>query len=219
MQHNGLILPTCVSLLKETITQVESLKGRPVPDGHLAKFLKNVESSSTFQGIALNGSLEGKVKHGGGTSKGLRSEIDKAVDLCKQGLTVRFDVLINASELNGSKKQAVYDTKNAVHDMLILNVDAWSSDPKDLVEFGREEIQHLVEWFRPLLQKTGCNIEAVQDQWVIGNLSTDDEMRGRRRPEVEFSHLGVLRMSLFEISSSTLRPQRNFSRKAVLLKT
>ena len=167
MQRNGLILPTCVSLLKETITQVESLKGRPVPDGHLAKFLKNVESSSTFQGIALNGSLEGKVKHGGGTSKGLRSEIDKAVDLCKQGLTVRFDVLINASELNGSKKQAVYDTKNAVHDMLILNVDAWPSDPKDLVEFGREEIQHLVEWFRPLLQKTGCNIEAVQDQWVL----------------------------------------------------
>ena len=74
--------------------------------------------------------------------------------------------MINASELNGSKKQAVYGTKNVVHDMLILNVYAWPSEPKDLVDFGREEIQLLVEWFRPLLQKTGCNIEAVQDQWV-----------------------------------------------------
>ena len=166
MQRNDLILPICVSLLKETITRVESLKGRPVPDGHLAKFLKRVESSSTFQGIALNGSLEDKVKRGGGTSKGLQSEIETAVDLCKQGLTERFNVLINASELNGSKKQAVYGTENVVHDMLILNVDAWPSDPKDLVDFGREEIQRLVEWFRPLLQKTGCNIEAVQDQWV-----------------------------------------------------
>ena len=71
MQCNNLILPTCVSLLKETITRVESLKDHPVPDGHLAKFLKKVESSSTFQGIALNGSLEIKVKRGGGTSKRL----------------------------------------------------------------------------------------------------------------------------------------------------
>lgn len=100
MQRNDLILPSCVSLLKETITRVECLKGSPVPDGHLAKFLKKVESSSNFQGIALNGSLEGKVKRGGGTSKSLQSEIDTAVDLCKQGLTERFDVLINASELN-----------------------------------------------------------------------------------------------------------------------
>lgn len=160
MQRNDLI----PSLLKETITRVECLKGRPVPNGHLAKFLKKVESSSNFQGIALNGSLEGKVKRGGGTSKSLQSEIDTAVDLCKQGLNERFDVLINASELNGSKKQAVYGTENVVHAMLIPNVDAWPSDPKDLVDFGREEIERLVEWFQPLLQKTGCNIEVVQDQ-------------------------------------------------------
>ena len=69
------------------------------------------------------------------------------MDLCKQGLTERFDVLINASELNRSKKQAVYGTGNVVHDMLILNTDSWPSSPKDLVDFGREEIQCLVEWF------------------------------------------------------------------------
>lgn len=108
--------------------------------------------------------MEGKVKCGGRISKSLHSEIDTAVDLCKQGLSERFDVLINASELNGSIKQAVSGTENVVHDMLILNVDAWPSDPKDLVDFGREEIKRLMEWFRPLLQETGCNIEAVQDQ-------------------------------------------------------
>lgn len=166
MQCHHLILPTCVSLLKETIARVEKLKGHPILDGHLVKFLKKVESSSTFQGIVLNGSLEGKVKHRGGTSKGLQSESDTAVDPCKQGLTERFDVLINTSELNKSKKQAAYGTKNVANDMLILNIDSWPSNPKDLVDFGRKEIQCLVEWFRPLLQETGCNIEAVQDQWV-----------------------------------------------------
>ena len=160
MQYNDIILPTRVSLLKETIARVEKLKGHPVLDGHLVKFLKKVESSSTFQGIVLNGFLEGKVKHRGGTSKGLQSESNTAVDPCKQGLTERFDVLINTSELNRSKKQAAYGTINVANDKLILNVDSWPSDPKDLVDFGRKEIQ------RPLLQETGCNIEAVQDQWV-----------------------------------------------------
>ena len=143
MQHKNLILTNCVSLLKKTITRVECLTGCPIPDPHLAKFL---ESSSTFQGIALNGSLEGKVQHRGGTSNCLQSEINTTVDLCKQGLTERFDVVIKASELNGRKKQAVYGTENVLHDMLILNVDAWPSDPKDLVDSGREEIQHLVKW-------------------------------------------------------------------------
>ena len=142
------------------------MRGPPVPDGHLAKFLKKVDSSSNFQGIALNGSLEGKVKRGGGTSKSLQSEIDITMDLCKQGLTERFDVLINASELNGRKKQAVYGTEKVVHDMLILNVDAWPNNPKDLVDFGRKEIERLVAWFRLVLQKTGCNIEVAQDWWV-----------------------------------------------------
>lgn len=147
MQCNNLILRTCVSLLKETITQVESLKGCPIPDGHLVKFLKKVDSSSNFQCIALNGSLEGKVKRRAGTSKSLQSEIDTAADLCKQGLTERIYVLIKASELNRSKKQAVYGTENVVHDMLILNIDAWPSDPKDMVDFGRKKIECLVEWF------------------------------------------------------------------------
>ena len=110
--------------------------------------------------------MEGKVKCGGRISKSLQSEIDTAVDLCKQGLSERFDVLINASELNGCMKQAVSGTENVVHDKLILNVDAWPSDPKDLVDFGTEETKHLVEWFPPPLQETGCNIEAVQDQWI-----------------------------------------------------
>jgi len=62
-------------------------------------------------------------------------------------LTERIYVLIKASELNRSKKQAVYGTENVVHDMLILNIDAWPSDPKDMVDFGRKKIECRVEWF------------------------------------------------------------------------
>ena len=66
---------------------MECVKVRRVPDGHLTKFLKKVEISNNFQGVARNDSLEGKVKRIGGASKSLQSEIDTAVDLCKQGRT------------------------------------------------------------------------------------------------------------------------------------
>lgn len=34
MQRNDIILPTVVSILKETLVRIESLPSRPVPDGH-----------------------------------------------------------------------------------------------------------------------------------------------------------------------------------------
>ena len=166
MQRNDLILPVSVSLIKETMAKVECLKGRPKPGGHLAAFLENVESKRDFQGIALTGSLEGTVKCGGGLLTSLQSEIETAIDLCTQGLNERFGILINASPTNKSKKQAAYGSQEVVNDMLVLNVDVWPSNPSHLVDYGTEEIQQLIEWFRPLLHTAGCNIDAVQDQWV-----------------------------------------------------
>ncbi|KAJ7385159.1 hypothetical protein OS493_017536 [Desmophyllum pertusum] len=78
------------------MARVECLKSRPIPDGHLAAFLRNVKSASDFQGIALTGSLKGTVKRRGGFSKSLQSEIETAVDLCNQRLNMKFGILINA---------------------------------------------------------------------------------------------------------------------------
>lgn len=64
MHRNDIILPTVVSLLKESMVRIKCLTSRPVPDGHLAKFLRMVKDTQTFQGIVLRGSLEGKAKQG-----------------------------------------------------------------------------------------------------------------------------------------------------------
>ena len=166
MQCNDLILPVSVSLLKETMARVECLKSRPIPNGHLSAFLKHVERGNDFQSIHLTGSLEGTVKRGGGFPKSLQSEIDTAVDLCTQWLNERFGILINASETTKGKKEEAYGPQEVVSDMLFLNVDVWPSNPVDLVDYGREEIQRLTEWFRPLLHTEGCNINSIHDQWV-----------------------------------------------------
>ena len=165
MQHNDLILPVLVSLLKETMARVQCLKSRPITNGHLAAFWKHVERGNYFQSIHLMGSLEGRAKRGGGFPKSLESEINTAINLWTQGLNKTFDILINASETTKSKTEA-YDPQEVVSDMLFLNTDVWPSNPVDLVDYRREEIQRLTGRFRPLLHTAGCNINAVHNQWV-----------------------------------------------------
>ena len=72
--------------------------------------------------------------------------------------------------------------------------------------------------FAKLLQYA---LDKVKEHWnthlIRGSRHDSRELKHeQRRPEVGFSQLRVLHMSLFEISSSTLRPR---ARKAVLLKT
>ena len=87
MQRNDLILPVAVSLIRETVSRVESLKTRPIPNGHLKHFLfmmensnvrpipnghlkhflfmmenSNVKNQVQFQGHMLQGSVDGAKK-------------------------------------------------------------------------------------------------------------------------------------------------------------
>lgn len=75
-----------ISLLKETMARIECLSSRPVPDGHLIKFMQQVEGTQNFQGVGLRGSLEGKAKRGKSLSGSLQSEITTALNLCMKGL-------------------------------------------------------------------------------------------------------------------------------------
>ena len=55
------------------------------------------------------------------------TETIASIECLKQGLSEKFDVLRDASNLNKSKKMAVYGAENVAHDMLIINGDAWPS--------------------------------------------------------------------------------------------
>lgn len=48
--------------------------------------------------------------------------------------------------------------------MLVLNVDSWSTGPSDLIDYGRD---WAFDWeFSPISERVGCDITAIQDQWV-----------------------------------------------------
>ena len=99
MQRNDLILPVAVSLLHETVTNVQVLKSRPSPNGHLQRFMNILEKSNgemQFQGITLKGTLDGTPKRGGARPDNFQSSVTEAVDLCQwyQG-EVWFDAYLN----------------------------------------------------------------------------------------------------------------------------
>ncbi|KAM7434192.1 hypothetical protein ABFA07_015672 [Porites harrisoni] len=56
-------------------------------------------------------------------------------------------------------------TSEVVKDMLIFNVDAWPCDTQDLVDFGNNKIDGLTSWFKPTLQKAGCDFDSISEEW------------------------------------------------------
>ena len=42
----------------------------------------------------------------------------------------------------------IYGPKEVVKDMLIFNVDVWPTRSSDLMDYGRQEIQRLTNWFK-----------------------------------------------------------------------
>lgn len=176
MQRNDIILPSVVSHLKETLVRIESVTRRPVADGHLAKFWKKVEGTQTFQGVTLTGSIHSTAgKRGGSISRSLQSEMETAASLTLQGLRDRFGVLLGIESQVG--KSPSYDSTKVVSDMLVFNVDSWPTRPGDLLDFGSEEIRHLTRRFQPILERAGCKISSIQDQWISLKIMVNGQLR------------------------------------------
>ena len=83
----------------------------------------------------------------GKESSDLQSEMDLAVELCKQGLQERFSNLLEASSEKLNKEKSTANT--IVCDMLVFNVDTWSHDIDSLLDLGSDEVARLA-WFRPV---------------------------------------------------------------------
>ena len=169
MQRNNLILPVAVSSIRETVANLESLKTCHVPNGHLKRFLNMVEESEVadeveFQGHTLRASLDGTPRRGGIHTSSFQSAKEEAIELCLTGLAERFGNLL-ANEAETSQASS-YGVTEVVNDLLVFNVDAWPNSVKDLVAFGNNKIECLTNWFRPVLEKAGCNVALIPEEWL-----------------------------------------------------
>ena len=165
--------------MHETVTNVQVLRSRPAPNGHLQRFMNILEKSNgkmQFQGITLKGTLDGTPKRGGARPDNFQSSGREAVDLCVSGIKERFGLMLtsisNAQSLTPS-------TTQVVKDMLVFNINSWPTSSEDLVDFGNDAIDRLTNWFAPVLQKAGCEADVIPEEWfslkVLVNISFCDK--------------------------------------------
>lgn len=183
IQSDSLILPVAVSQLNETVAEISCLKNRHVPKGHFQQFEAVLSKSDDkggmeFQGIQMEGSLEGKVKRSG-VGPSFSSEVNKAVDLCVNGLNERFGSLMNTPSPSSSRKQTLYGPPDVVQDLLVFNVDSWPAKDSDLIDFGDTNIERLVNWFDPALKSAGCQVEDVIHQWHSLKIAVNAQFRDK----------------------------------------
>ena len=63
--------------------------------------------------------------------------------------------------------------------MLVFNLDAWPTNPQDLVIFGNEHIERLTHWFEPALANAGCQVDKIPDEWLSIKVQINTSFRDK----------------------------------------
>ena len=115
-----------------------------------------------FQGIQLTQSNVGQGASSIHYSDAVQTSIDQAVQLYLQGLDDKFESLLQLT--SPSKKNAA--VHEIISDLTVFNHDAWPTEMETFLNFGRERVEHLIKWFQAPLLSSGCDVSAVQSQWL-----------------------------------------------------
>ena len=75
-----------------------------------------------------------------------------------------MSILLSPSSIDSANVK--YGPQNSVKDLIVFNVDSWPTSLDELKDFGRDEISRLVKWFEVLLEKAGCVVKDVPEQWI-----------------------------------------------------
>ena len=139
---------------------------------------KSADGQVQFQGTTLEGCLDGVHKRAAATRIGsFAATKAEAIGLCLNGLEDRFgNLLINQTS---GDDPSCNSTTDVVRDMLVFNVYAWPTNLQHLVVFGNEQIERLGHWFEPLLADSGCQVDAVPDEWLSMKVQINTSFRDK----------------------------------------
>lgn len=180
LQKNSLILPQAVAAIESCLVTVKGLKEKPLRDGKLQEFLQHTVSgqdshaetaeqqevqpasrrgraaSSSYSGITFqNIKLKSHQSHTTFRNY-LNLLIEKTVDITVKELEKRFGNMMRSLEHGNSRGSEI------IKCFSVFCHDAW---PEDVVTFGEEEIDTLVNWYKYILTKNGCDVAAMQTEW------------------------------------------------------
>ena len=174
LQANEVILPQAIQAVKSCIATIELMKEHKLENGSLDHFYRctniqetdnavsDVESEAcegdddvvqnvTYQDVTLKGN-QTQVK------KQIQKAITETCDKTVKELKHRFENLLGTTNSQGAAKAVACLS-------MLFNHDAWPDTSGSLMSYGQQEIAYLVEWFGPILQRNGCEIESVAGEW------------------------------------------------------
>eukprot|EP00063_Salmo_salar_P096817 XP_014071652.1 PREDICTED: uncharacterized protein LOC106613670 isoform X2 [Salmo salar] len=102
-----------------------------------------------FQGITLKGNLKGFTD-----LTNLQQHMEVAINIVVDDLKARFGGLL--------KDEGV---QTPVESFRVLNPDTWPEDQASLLTFGDDGVADLMRHFKEPLERSGCNMAAIQDEW------------------------------------------------------
>ncbi|XP_029519015.1 uncharacterized protein LOC115131433 isoform X1 [Oncorhynchus nerka] len=144
LQRNDLTLPQATSELRKTVTRLEAL--------NLQTMLAQQQGDERrFQGITLNVNLKGFMDL---TSPQLKRHMKAAINMGVDDLKARFGGLL--------KDEGV---QTPVESFRVLNPDTWPEDQASLLTFGNDGVADLMRHFKEPIERSGCNMAAIQDEW------------------------------------------------------
>ncbi|XP_069811753.1 zinc finger protein 862-like [Dendropsophus ebraccatus] len=174
LQKNSLILPQAVAAIKTCIMTVNNFKEVPLRNGKLQEFYKkiNVEEMQTGTQRASQMAKRRKTSHTRCIAfqniqlkdfdaqeefmENLNDHIRRTVEATVGELERRFEVMLS------SEKEGRTGCPDIIQCFSVFCHDSW---PDDLVTYGEEEIDTLTKWYKTILLKNGCEVEAIQAEW------------------------------------------------------
>jgi len=168
-QRNDLVLPSAPTVLKEATGSIKMLPKHPVPGGKMEAILESLKKQQHdpphFQGITLN-KATGRRALTSLSSGPVQKNVEQAIELCLKGMKERFGPLF---QIKTSATSATVD--QIISDFLVFNNDAWPSNMQDLVDFGQDKIDRLINWFQVSLASSGRILSAIPSQWLSMKVS------------------------------------------------
>ena len=175
-----------------------------------ATMLQLVEMQSN-PGLSIASLTKGKVYKGIELSGEVEPEI---AEIHNELITAAIDFM---------DKRFVNLQKPPLADFKVFNFTQWPYDRAQLVKYGVEEVQRLVEHFAPLL--TEEEVDAALEEWLVfklhvSNLRTTDLRTVYRdlliQPPVTMKHFLPLIEIMLTHSMSTARVERGFSHMNII---
>ena len=80
---------------------------------------------------------------------------------------------------DSSDSHSPYGPQNVIQDFLVFNVDSWLHKDAELIDFGNDNIERLINWFEPALRTAGCEVDDILPQWQSMKITFNSQFATR----------------------------------------